>query len=70
MLPSTQSAKAIRVPPLASGGAGAPGERHAGDAEADGVVRGIAEEIQRIGLQRRRTGSGAGDDLGHEESRH
>ena len=48
--------------------AGAPCERHPGHAEADGVVRGIAEEIERVGLQGRRTGSGTGDDLGHEET--
>ena len=52
---------------LGDGGAGAPCERHPGHAKADGVVGGIAEEIERIGLQGRRTGSGTGDDFGHEE---
>ena len=53
---------------LGDGSTGAPGERHSGDAKTDSVVSGISEEIERIGLQSRRTGSGAGDDLGHEET--
>ena len=50
------------------GGSGAPGERHAGHAEADGVIRGIAEKIKRIGLQGGRTSGNAGNDLGQEET--
>jgi len=38
---------------LGDGSAGAPCERHSGNAETDGIVRRIAEEIERVGLQGR-----------------
>jgi hypothetical protein len=53
---------------LANRSAGAPCQRCPGHAEAYGVVSGIPKEIQRIGLQSRRTDGNAGCDLGREES--
>ena len=56
------------MPPLASRCTGAPRQRHPGDTETDSVVRGVAKEIERVGLQCGRTGSDTRNDLRHEEA--
>jgi hypothetical protein len=53
---------------LYEGCSGAPDERHAGDAQADRIVGGIAQEIERIRLQRYRPRRRAGHDLDDEEA--
>src|SRR3954471_1089027 len=46
--------------------AGSPHQNHAGDPEADYVIRRIPEEAQRSGLQGSRTSRDAASDLGQE----
>jgi hypothetical protein len=48
---------------------GAPGERHAGDAQADRIIRSIAKKVERIGLQRLRSAGDTGNDLNGEHDR-
>ena len=45
----------------------APNQSQADHTEADGVVRSVTQEIQRVGLQGGRAGGSAGHDLGQEE---
>ena len=47
--------------------AGTPAQRQAGNAKADGVIGRVAEKIERIGLQRRRTGGRTGHDFRHKK---
>ena len=51
---------------LELGGAGAPGQGHAQHPEADAVVGGIAEKVQRVGQQRHRASLEASADLDQE----
>src|SRR3546814_15222965 len=45
---------------------GAPGKRQTGNAETDRIVGSIAEEVERIGLERAGVGGNTGPDLAHE----
>jgi hypothetical protein len=53
---------------IGGGSASAPGERHPGHAKADRVIGGIAEEIERVGLQASRFSRRTRQDLGCEEA--
>jgi hypothetical protein len=41
----------------------APRYRHSRDAKADRVICGVAEEVERVGLERLRSAGDTGDDL-------